>query len=926
MAFENDMTEIKQITIEEEMKRSYLDYAMSVIVGRALPDVRDGLKPVHRRILYGMKEAGYDFNRPYRKSARIVGDVMGKYHPHGDQAIYDSMVRMAQDFSMGLPLVDGQGNFGSMDGDPPAAMRYTEARLAKSTAALLNDIDKDTVDFQPNYDDSLTEPSVLPAEYPNLLVNGAGGIAVGMATNIPPHNLGEVIDACCAYLDHPEVTNEELMGFVKGPDFPTGGLILGRGGARSAFMTGRGSILIRAKTNIEEIRKDREAIIVTEIPYQLNKSRLMERIAEVVRDKMVEGISDLRDESSREGVRVVIEIKRDAMAEVVLNQLYKHTPLQTSFGANMLAICDGKPLLLDLRSILVAFVQFREQVITRRTRYLLAKARERAHVLIGLAVAVANIDPIIALIRKAKDPVTARTELMAKGWPYDTVKPLIRLIDNVDAEDMQELYHFTEVQARAILDLRLQKLTGLERDKIDNDLNTLVEEIKDFLGILGSRERLYDVMRDEFLAVKENFAVPRRSEIIEGDFDHDEEDLIQKEEMVVTVSHKGYIKRVPLSTYRAQKRGGRGRSGMSTRDEDFVTNVFVANTHTPILFFSSRGIVYQLKVYKLPLSSPQGLGKAAVNLLPLEKDEKISTIMALPEDQATWSEMQIMFATASGSIRRNALSDFSNIRANGKIAMKLDEGDKLVGVLPCSDTDDLLLATRMGKCIRSSATDVRVFVGRNSTGVRGIRLAKGDEVISLSIIHGIDVTTEERDIFLKMSSQKRRIENASEEDESVDLTPIENALSDERYAELSAHENFILTVTEHGFGKRTSSYEYRRAGRGGMGITAIEMSDRNGEVVAAFPVESDNQTVLVTDNGRLIRCPIHDVRIAGRVTQGVTLFKVDKDEHVVSVSVVSDFGDDEDQSEDAEGAESLENGAPQVTVKASTESAELSEE
>ena len=884
--------DIAPVTIEEEMKRSYLDYAMSVIVSRALPDVRDGLKPVHRRILWAMKEGGYDSNKAFRKSANIVGDVMGAYHPHGDSAIYEAMVRMAQDFSMRLMLIDGQGNFGSMDDDPPAAMRYTEARLSRAAESLLEDIDKDTVDFQPNYDERRREPLVLPARFPNVLVNGSSGIAVGMATNIPTHNLGEVIEACLAYVDDPDITIDALIQIIPGPDFPTGGLILGRNGIKEAYHLGRGSIAVRARTHVEEIRKDREAIIVTEIPYQASKKRLQERIAECVNEKIIEGIADLRDESDRDGVRVVIELKRDAMAEVVLNQLYRHTPLQTSFGVNMLALNGGRPQTMTLKDVIGAFVDFREDVITRRTVFELSKTRERAHVLVGLAIAVANIDEVIALIRKSPDPVVARERLMERAWPARDVEPLIALIDEpgrIVAAD--GTIHLSEEQARGILELRLQRLTGLERDKIAAELEELSVKIKDYLDILGSRARRLDILRTELRAIKEQFATPRKTEIQDLEFEQDIEDLIQREDMVVTVTHAGYIKRVPVSAYRAQRRGGRGRAGMATRDEDFVSRIFVANTHTPVLFFSTSGMAYKLKVFRLPLGTPQARGKALVNLLPLEDGETVSTLMPMPENEAKWDEMYVMFATASGDVRRNKLSDFVNVMANGKIAMKLDKGDRLIGVQTCSEEDDVLLAAANGQAIRFPVADVRVFTGRTSTGVRGIKLEEGDHVISMSILRHVDVETAERIAYIRMSRKRRGgeeeaageavEEEAAETAETVTLTP-------ERFASLEAVEEFILTVTAKGFGKRSSAYEYRITGRGGQGIAAIEMSDRNGQAVASFPVGHRDQIMLVTDRGQLIRCPVTDIRIAGRKTQGVVLFKVEEGEKVVSVTRLSD--------------------------------------
>ena len=882
------------------MRRSYLDYAMSVIVARALPDVRDGLKPVHRRILYTMKSAGYDWNRTYRKSARVVGEVMGIYHPHGDQAIYDAMVRMAQLFSMRLPLIDGQGNFGSMDGDPPAAMRYTEARLARvASEALLEDIDRDTVDFQPNYDETTREPVVLPARYPNLLVNGAGGIAVGMATNIPPHNLGEVIDACCAYVDNPEISIDEMMEIVPGPDFPTGGIILGRGGIRDAYHTGRGSLRVRGRVEIEEIRKDRQAIIVTEIPFQVNKARMVERIAEVVRDKTIEGISDLRDESDRQGLRVVIELRRDAESDVVLNQLYRYTPLQSSFGVNMLAINGGRPETLDLKQVVSAFVAFREEVITRRTIFELGRARDRAHVLVGLAIAVANIDPVIALIRKAPDPAVAREQLMARDWPAQDVAPLIALIDEPGrAVSKDGTYRLSEIQAKAILELRLQRLTGLEREKIAEELASLAKEIAEYLEVLDSRERLMAILRAELIDMKDRFATPRRTEISETDADQDDEDLIQREDMVVTVSHGGYIKRVPLSAYRAQRRGGKGRAGMATRDEDFVSKVFVCSTHTPVLFFSSRGMAYKMKVYRLPVGSPQARGKALINLLPLQEGETITTAMPLPEDESAWGDTYVVFATTLGRVRRNRLSDFTHVMANGKIAMKLDDEDgQLVSVATCGDDDDVLLATAGGKSIRFQVMDVRVFSGRTSTGVRGVRLTGKDQVISMSILHHVDLDVEERDAYVRYANARRRAEGEENGDEPCAPEEVALSISDTRIAELEAAEEFILSVAEDGLGKRTSAYEYRITNRGGQGISNMELSRGRGKesrVVGAFPVQPTDQVVLVTDAGKLIRCPIDDVRIAGRATRGVRLFDVAEDERVVSVARLADEGEDED--------------------------------
>jgi DNA gyrase subunit A len=893
--------DISQIAIEEEMKRSYLDYAMSVIVSRALPDVRDGLKPVHRRILFSMHENGYDSTKPYRKSARIVGDVMGKYHPHGDQAIYDAMVRMAQDFSMRLPLIDGQGNFGSMDGDPAAAMRYTEARLAKAAESLIDDIDKETVDFQANYDESAHEPLVLPARYPNLLVNGAGGIAVGMATNIPPHNLGEVIDACLAYLDNPGITIEELLDIVPGPDFPTGALILGRAGIRAAYHTGRGSVVMRGRTHVETVGKDRESIVVTEIPYQVNKARMLERIAELVRDKTIEGISDLRDESDRDGVRVVVELKRDAMADVVLAQLYRFSPLQTSFGVNMLALDGGRPLMMTLRDIIAAFIRFREEVVTRRTIFELRKARERAHVLAGLLVAINNIDPVIELIRAAPDPAAARQQLMERDWPAEDVAPFIRLIDDPGHQVIDGNYRLSEMQARAILDLRLQRLTGMERGKLADETKEIAGRIEEYLTILQSRETLLGVIRDELTAMRVAFADERRTTIEDVEFEQDIEDLIQREEMVVTVSHGGYIKRVPLSTYRAQRRGGKGRAGMSTREGDFVSRVFVTSTHTRVLFFSTRGIVYELKVYKLPLGSPQARGKAMVNLLPLTEGETISTVMLLPEDDSEAEASYVMFSTSGGNVRRNSLSDFTNIKANGKIAMKLQDDERLVNVRVCNENQDVLLASRSGMCIRFPVTDVRVFTGRTSTGVRGIRLGKGDEVISMSVLEHVGIDIEKRDAYLRIASAMRRA-GEDGETEAGDLP----ALPQEDFDRFAAAEEFILVVTEKGFGKRTSAYEYRITGRGGKGIGNIDVTDRNGPVVAAFPIERNDQLMIVTNGGQLIRCPVDDIRIAGRLTQGVTVLRVGEEERVVSVARLREDG--EDGENDDEGAEAEDAG------------------
>lgn len=904
--------DIQPVGICEEMRNSYLDYAMSVIVSRALPDVRDGLKPVHRRIIYSAYENGYDYNRPFRKSARIVGDVLGKYHPHGDSSVYEAMVRMAQPFSMRVMLIDGQGNFGSMDGDSAAAMRYTEARLAKVTHALIDDIEKDTVDFMPNYDESLQEPTVLPAAYPNLLVNGANGIAVGMATNIPPHNLGEVIDACCAYIDNPLIAIDDLINIVPGPDFPTGALILGYGGAKSAYFTGRGSVVMRAKCSIEEIRKDKEAIIVHEVPYQVNKSVLVAKIAELVKEKKVEGISDIRDESDRHGVRVVIEIKRDFQADVVLNQLYKFTQLQTSFGMNMLAINAGRPMMMNLKEIISAFVTFREEVIRRRTIYLLNKARDRAHVLVGLAIAVENLDPVIEMIRASSNPQEAKDSLLAKAWPAGVVEELVKLIDEPDRKVEDGFYHLSEAQAKAILDLKLQRLTGLERDKIHEELIGIGEDIKEYLSILASREKLYGMMRAEMVAIRDEYATPRRSKIEDIEYDTDIESLIQREEMVVTVTDAGYIKRVPLNAYKAQKRGGKGKSGMATKEEDFVSRLFVASTHTPVLFFSSKGLVYKMKVYKLPLGSPTSKGKPFINLLPLAAGETITTIMKLPENEAECENMSIMFATSMGNVRRNSLMDFVNVQSNGKIAMKLDEGDKLMNVRICHEDNDIMLACRSGKCIRFAVTDVRVFVGRNSTGVRGIKLAKNDEVISMSILNHSEATTEERDEYAKIVSTLKRLqaERAETEGRECELSLAEagivpEVLTEEKFYAMKEQEQFILSVTTTGYGKRTSSYEYRVTGRGGQGIANMEMSARNKEIASSFPIEDDNQIMMVTDGGKLIRMPVSDIRVAGRKTQGVILFRTADNENVVSVTWLDADEDDEEELEGETGSEVL---------------------
>jgi len=886
----SDVLEAPQPTvpIEVEMKRSYLDYAMSVIVSRAIPDVRDGLKPVHRRILYAMSEAGCDFDKPYKKSARIVGEVMGKYHPHGDSAIYDSLVRMAQSFSMRVPLVDGQGNFGSMDGDKAAAMRYTESRLAKvAQTQLLADIDKDTVDYQDNYDGTESEPSVLPAKFPNLLVNGAGGIAVGMATNIPSFNLGEVIDATQLLIDNPDARIEDLLEVMPGPDFPTGGLIMGHNGIRSAYETGRGSVVIRARTDIEDMPNGKQAIVVTEIPYQVNKARMIERIAELVRDKKIEGISDLRDESS-DTVRVVIEIKRDAIADVVLNQLFRYTPMQTSFGCNMLALAYGQPKLMNIKEILEIFIEFREEVITRRTAYLLGKARDRAHVLIGLAMAVANIDEVIRLIRQSPDPATAKEELMKRSWDASDVSALIDLVEDKGNVIEGGKCQFTETQAKAVLDLRLHRLTGLERGKIDEELSELAEKIKDYLDILRNRPRVMAIIALEMAEIKEQYATPRKTSIEMSEYEHDIEDLIAKEDMVVTVTSGGYIKRVPLAEYRAQRRGGKGKSGMKTHEDDITTELFVANTHTPVLFFTSNGKVFKLKVFRLPQGSAQSKGKALVNIFPLEQGETVQTFMPLPEDENLWDELHVMFATKKGNIRRNSLSDFHDVRSNGKIAIRLeDEDDYLVRVATCTDDDNVLLAAKSGKCVRFPVEKVRVFKSRTSSGVRGMQLQDGDCVVSMSILKDAPIEIEKRQEYLRYASAKRRGEE------------VETSLDDETIAQLEMNEEFILTITENGYGKRSSAYEYRVTNRGTQGIVNIETSERNGEVVASFVVDHTDQIMLMTDFGKMIRTPVEDIRIAGRNTQGVTIFKVADDETVVSaVRLAEDDDEGADENED----------------------------
>jgi DNA gyrase subunit A len=886
------------IAIEDELKKSYLDYAMSVIVSRALPDARDGLKPVHRRILFSMHENNRDWNKPYRKCALIVGDVMGKYHPHGDQSIYDALVRMAQDFSMRAPLIDGQGNFGSVDGDPPAAMRYTESRRSKIAHMLSEDIDKDTVPFQDNYDGSEREPIVLPARFPNLLVNGAGGIAVGMATNIPPHNLGEVIDACLAYIDDPSIGMDALTEIVPGPDFPTGALLIGKQAARGALARGRGSILMRARCAIEEIRKDREAIIVTELPFQVNKARLQEKIAELVRDKRIEGVGDIRDESDRHGMRVVIEIKRDASAEVVLNQLYRFSELQTTFGVNMVALNAGRPMIMNLKDMIGAFTNFREEVVMRRTRFELNKARDRGHILVGLAIAVANIDDVIHLIRNAPDTATARDQLMERAWPAKDVAPLVLLIADPRHVMLEDgTIKLSEEQAKAILEIRLARLTALGRDEIADEVTKLGEAIKDYLDILRSRPRVLTIVKDELKAIKDEFATPRKTELVDADVEIEDEALIEREDVAITVTHAGYIKRTPIAEYRVQGRGGKGRSGMSTRDEDFVTNIFVANTHAPMVFFSSTGMAYKLKVWRLPEARIQGKGKAMVNLLPLSEGERITTILPLPEDESAWEKLNVVFATKSGDVRRNELSDFVNINKSGKIAMKLEAGDGIVDVQICTEQDDVLLTTRTGKCIRFAVTDVRVFKGRDSTGVRGVKLAKGDEVVSLTLLHHSDASTAEARAYLKQANAARRAATGEEEaqieepDDADDSTE-EATLTQERYAALGAREQFVLAMSESGFGKRTSSYEYRVTGRGGSGIVAMGMGKKNSAIIAAFPVEESDDLMLISDQGQIIRVAVSGISIQGRSAQGVTVFRVDDGERVVSVERIEEVSEE----------------------------------
>ena len=897
---------VSPIAIEDELKRSYLDYAMSVIVSRALPDVRDGLKPVHRRIFYSMHDLGMTPDKTYSKCARVVGDVLGRFHPHGDQSVYFALARMAQSFSMGLVLIDGQGNFGSVDGDMPAAMRYTECRMAPSAMALLADIDKDTVDFQENYDGKEEEPTVLPARIPNLLVNGAGGIAVGMATNIPPHNLGEIVDACLALVDNPDIGMDELLDIVPGPDFPTGGELIGRSGARQALMTGRGSVITRGVASVEELRKDREGIVITAIPYQVNKSNLVEHIADLVRDKKIEGISDIRDESDRLGMRIVVELKRDAQGDVILNQLYRYTALQSSFSYNMLALNHGRPEQMGLQAMIQAFVDFREEVVVRRTRFELGKARDRGHVLVGLAIAVANIDEFIRIIRSSVDPAEARERLSGRDWPTGDMMPLIALIaDPRTVITNGDQVRLSDEQARAILALTLSRLTGLGQEEIMGEATTLAGSIAGLMELLSDRANIMAVVREELVEVRQKFAAPRRTVFGEGGADMEDEDLIPREDMVITVTHGGYVKRTPLSTYRSQRHGGKGRSGMSTKDEDAVTRVFSASTHAPMLFFSSGGKVYKLKVWRLPLGTPTSRGKAFVNLLPIEPGESITSILPLPEDEAAWSGLDVMFATRSGNVRRNKLSDFVQINRNGKIAMKLDEGDSIIGVGLCTTANDVLLTTALGRAIRFEVGEVRVFAGRDSTGVRGIRLQDGDQVLSMAILNGVQASPAERTAYLKYERARLRAQSDDDGEDAVaavedeDDADGEADLAPERIIALGAAEEYILTLSSEGIGKRTSAYDFRRTGRGGQGLLAQDLTRKGGRLVASFPVEQTDEILLVTDAGQLIRCPVANIRIAGRNTQGVIVFRTADDEHVVSVERLEATGGDEgDVSDD----------------------------
>ena len=903
--------EIVNVEISTEMKKSYLDYAMSVIIARAIPDVNDGLKPVHRRILYSMYENHYDYNKPFKKCARIVGDVMGKYHPHGDTSIYDALVRMAQDFSMSEPLIDGQGNFGSIDDDPAAAMRYTEARMSKLAHILTDDLDKDTVDFSPNYDGNEREPNVLPARFPNLLVNGSNGIAVGMATNVPPHNLGEVIDGVVAYIDNPEISYDEMLQIIPGPDFPTGGLIMGRSGYASVMRNGRGSIVMRGEAKIEETKSGKSQIIISSIPYQVNKAKLVEKIAELVKEKKIEGVSDLRDESSKEGIRVVVEVKRDGNAEVILSQIYSFTELQSNFPANILALNNGRPESLGILDIIKIFTRFRKDVVTRRTEFLLAKARDRAHILIGLRVAVNEIDEVIALIKGAKDTAEAREELMRRDWDASVVQAMLNLIQDRGNRIENGRFYFTDVQARAILDMRLSKLTGLESDKIDEELKELSAEIQEYLKILSDPIELTKIVKDELIAVKNEFSTPRRTTITEAEGDIDVEDLTPKEDMVVITTMNGYIKRVPLSSYKAQHRGGKGKSAITVHDEDYTTDVFVVNTHTPILFFSSKGKVYKMKTYKLPLGNNQSKGRAVVNILPLEQDETISTILPLLGEKEEWIKKNIVFATNTGDVRRNSMADFENIQSNGKIAMKLEDGQQLVGVAVCDDNSDILLSSKTGKCIRFPLENLRVFQSRNSTGVRGIKLDPYNEVISMSILKNSEAeSAEDRDAFLKIDLDTRKklneVYNMPKDENNLlnnidEPLPVQipddilSVLSKDKIKAMARSEQLILTITENGYGKRTSSYEYRVTNRGGTGITNIITSKRNGNVIASFPIENDKEIIMITNKGTVIRTKVMDIRISGRNTQGVTLMKAGEDEKVVSVAKVECEIDDSDE-------------------------------
>ncbi|MBP7710311.1 MAG: DNA gyrase subunit A [Rickettsiales bacterium] len=917
--------DIQSVSLVGEMKKSYLDYAMSVIVARAIPDACDGLKPVHRRILYAMYEGNYDYNKPFKKSARIVGEVMGKYHPHGDSAIYESLVRMAQDFSMRVPLIDGQGNFGSIDDDPAAAMRYTESRLEKVTHTMLDDLDKDTVDFIPNYDGHEKEPKVLPARFPNLLVNGSSGIAVGMATNIPPHNLGEVIDACLAYIDNNEISIEDIIKIVPGPDFPTGGIILGRSGFDSAARMGRGSVVMRGRHKIEKKTGGKVAIVITEIPYQVNKAKLVEKIADLVKEKKIEGITDLRDESDREGIRVVIELRRDAMEEVIINQLYSYTELQSNFSVNMLALNHGRPQLMGILEVIRLFAAFREDVTTRRTNFLLNKARDKTHILIGLAVAVTNIDEVVELIKKSKDAAEAKIKLMERSWPAHTVEAIIKLVQDKGNIIKDGKFYFTEAQARAILEMRLARLTGLEIDKINEELKILAAEISHYLELLADRGKMLALVKKELVEVRDQFATPRKSTIEDSEFEVDIEDLIPKEDMVVVGTMNGYIKRVALNAYRTQKRGGKGRSAMDVRDEDIATDIFVTNTHTPILFFSSKGKVYKLKTYKLPLGSPQARGRALVNLLPLEPDEKISTILALPENEETWKDLSIIFATSGGDVRRNSMDQFVDIRSSGKIAMKLEGDEALIGVNLCTEADDIMVSTKDGKCIRFPVEKLRIFQSRNSTGVRGIKLDKGNKVIAMSVLKHAGDDSEVKEKYLKIELEDRlALRDALVFNKKLQETPSEDLLitpvavpqikgaelTQDVIEKMAMDEEFIFTMTENGFGKRSSAYEYRITNRGGSGITNIVTSKRNGSVVASFPIEGKDQVMIITDKGTLIRTEVGTVRITGRNTQGVTLIKT-KDEAVVSVARIAHTGnkevdDAETGEETGEQAESTE--------------------